>query len=241
MPTLRHARRVDGDENFGHRRRRLHRDHAGSLAAGARASGHGARFAAVRHRADPAACFVIRDSPLPGSTSAIARRWPNMPGRPTPSFIWPPSWAIRPVPRPRRGDRRSTSRGARNLAAVVGRGRPVVLASTGSCYGAVSEAICTEDTPLRPLSLYGQTKAAGRDAAARPVRRHRLSLGHRLWRFAPAAAGPAGQRFRLPCAARAPADGVRGAPSAEFPSRVRRCPGDSVGLGPVPRNWPGGC
>ena len=49
--------------------------------------------------------------------------------------------------------------GIANVAAVVGRGRPIVLASSGSCYGAVSEAICTEDTPLRPLSLYGQTKA----------------------------------------------------------------------------------
>ncbi len=49
--------------------------------------------------------------------------------------------------------------GSGNLAAVVGRGRPVVLASSGSCYGAVSDAVCTEDTPLRPLTLYGQTKA----------------------------------------------------------------------------------
>jgi nucleoside-diphosphate-sugar epimerase len=49
--------------------------------------------------------------------------------------------------------------GSANLASVVGRGRPVVLASSGSCYGAVSDAVCTEDTPLRPLTLYGQTKA----------------------------------------------------------------------------------
>ncbi|RDJ35502.1 MAG: SDR family NAD-dependent epimerase/dehydratase [Crenarchaeota archaeon] len=35
--------------------------------------------------------------------------------------------------------------------------RPIIFASTGSNYGAV-EDICTEDTPLNPLSLYGQTK-----------------------------------------------------------------------------------
>jgi nucleoside-diphosphate-sugar epimerase len=49
--------------------------------------------------------------------------------------------------------------GSRNVASVAGRHRPVVFASTSSCYGAVSEALCTEDTPLRPVSLYGETKA----------------------------------------------------------------------------------
>ena len=53
----------------------------------------------------------------------------------------------------------STFEGSANLATVVGRGRPVLLTSSGSCYGAVSEDVCTEDTPLRPLTLYGQTKA----------------------------------------------------------------------------------
>jgi len=49
--------------------------------------------------------------------------------------------------------------GTRNLAAVAGRGRPVVFASTSSCYGAVSEGTCDEETPLRPISLYATTKA----------------------------------------------------------------------------------
>ncbi|MGA2058938.1 MAG: SDR family oxidoreductase [Thermoguttaceae bacterium] len=51
--------------------------------------------------------------------------------------------------------------GARNVAAVAGRRRPVIFASTSSCYGSVQEAICTEDTPLRPLSLYGESKVQG--------------------------------------------------------------------------------
>lgn len=48
--------------------------------------------------------------------------------------------------------------GTQNVAAAAGRDRPVVFASTSSCYGAVKDSLCTEDTPLRPLSLYGETK-----------------------------------------------------------------------------------
>jgi nucleoside-diphosphate-sugar epimerase len=48
--------------------------------------------------------------------------------------------------------------GTRNVAAAGGESRPVVFASTSSVYGAVRETLCTEDTPLRPLSLYGETK-----------------------------------------------------------------------------------
>jgi nucleoside-diphosphate-sugar epimerase len=47
--------------------------------------------------------------------------------------------------------------GTRNIAKAVSRQQIVLFGSTGSNYGAV-ENICTEETPLHPLSLYGQTK-----------------------------------------------------------------------------------
>lgn len=47
--------------------------------------------------------------------------------------------------------------GTHNVAAAVSKKQLVLFGSTGSNYGAV-EDICTEDTPLNPLSLYGQTK-----------------------------------------------------------------------------------
>ena len=34
----------------------------------------------------------------------------------------------------------------------------ILFGSTGSNYGAVKEGVCTEETPLNPLSLYGETK-----------------------------------------------------------------------------------
>jgi nucleoside-diphosphate-sugar epimerase len=51
--------------------------------------------------------------------------------------------------------------GTEAVASITGKNRPLLFASSGSCYGAVSDGICTEDTPLRPLSLYGRTKAVG--------------------------------------------------------------------------------
>lgn len=47
--------------------------------------------------------------------------------------------------------------GTKNLASVICPEQLAIIGSTGSNYGAV-EDICTEDTPLNPLSLYGQTK-----------------------------------------------------------------------------------
>lgn len=47
--------------------------------------------------------------------------------------------------------------GARNVLDLTPKGARLVYASTGSNYGEV-EGICTEETPLNPLSLYGRTK-----------------------------------------------------------------------------------
>ena len=38
--------------------------------------------------------------------------------------------------------------------------RPMIYASTGSNYGALTDDVCTEETPLNPLTIYGKTKTA---------------------------------------------------------------------------------
>lgn len=48
-------------------------------------------------------------------------------------------------------------RGTMVLASAISPHQLVMIGSTGSNYGAV-EDICTEESPLNPLSLYGQTK-----------------------------------------------------------------------------------
>jgi nucleoside-diphosphate-sugar epimerase len=53
--------------------------------------------------------------------------------------------------------------GSENVAVIAG-GRPLIYASTGSCYGIVKDALCTEETPIRPLSVYARTKAQGEEA-----------------------------------------------------------------------------
>lgn len=47
--------------------------------------------------------------------------------------------------------------GTKNIIAASSISQPIIFSSTGSNYGSV-EDICTEETPLNPLSLYGQTK-----------------------------------------------------------------------------------
>ncbi len=46
----------------------------------------------------------------------------------------------------------------KTLMKLRSKSQPVIYASTGSNYGAVVGQMCTEDTPLRPLSIYGRTK-----------------------------------------------------------------------------------
>ncbi len=47
--------------------------------------------------------------------------------------------------------------GSRNINQLRGKNQPLIFASTGSNYGKLEE-ICTEKSPLNPVSLYGKTK-----------------------------------------------------------------------------------
>jgi len=47
--------------------------------------------------------------------------------------------------------------GTRNLCRERGKDQPIIFASTGSNYGKV-EGVCTEETPLNPISEYGVNK-----------------------------------------------------------------------------------
>ena len=48
--------------------------------------------------------------------------------------------------------------GTKNIVKAASKNQHIFFASTGSNYGAVLDEACTEETPLNPLSLYGQTK-----------------------------------------------------------------------------------
>lgn len=55
----------------------------------------------------------------------------------------------------------------------------IIFASTGSNYGAVCDQVCTEDTPLNPLTIYGATKT--------DAEKHLLDAGNVIvYRFATA-------------------------------------------------------
>lgn len=48
--------------------------------------------------------------------------------------------------------------GSKNVANFVSKQQLVLFGSTGSNYGALVDEVCTEETPLNPLSEYGKTK-----------------------------------------------------------------------------------
>ena len=51
--------------------------------------------------------------------------------------------------------------GTKNVVDLLLPGQQLIYASTGSCYGAVENGLCTEETPINPLTLYGRSKAEG--------------------------------------------------------------------------------
>jgi len=65
--------------------------------------------------------------------------------------------------------------GTRNLIKVTSKNQLIIYASTGSNYGALEE-ICTEESPLNPLSLYGQTKTL----AEKMLMEERTTIGYRF-------------------------------------------------------------
>ncbi|MGC9332486.1 MAG: NAD-dependent epimerase/dehydratase family protein [Bacteroidales bacterium] len=68
--------------------------------------------------------------------------------------------------------------GTKALISVTSKNQLILYGSTGSNYGSVDE-ICTEETPLNPLSMYAQTKAL----AEKMLLEERKTIA---WRFATA-------------------------------------------------------
>ena len=53
--------------------------------------------------------------------------------------------------------------GTRTLLKLRKKDQKVIYASTGSIYGSVPDYVCNEQTPMAPITLYGETKAAAEE------------------------------------------------------------------------------
>lgn len=78
--------------------------------------------------------------------------------------------------------------GTRVIGRAAGKDRLVLLGSTGSNYGAVIDEVCTEESPLNPLSLYGKSKTV----AEQYLRENNRTIAYRF-----ATAFGASPRLRL--------------------------------------------
>lgn len=67
--------------------------------------------------------------------------------------------------------------GTRVVAEWTPDGVPLIFASTGSCYGNI-EGLCTEDSLLKPLTIYGKTKVVAERAI------QEFHSDHVIYRFA---------------------------------------------------------
>lgn len=56
--------------------------------------------------------------------------------------------------------------GTEGLCKLVSKSQTLVFASTGSAYGKI-DGVCSETTPINPLTLYGRSKAIGEDYVTR--------------------------------------------------------------------------
>ena len=65
--------------------------------------------------------------------------------------------------------------GTKNVIKATSKNQLVIYASTGSNYGTLEE-VCTEESPLNPLSLYGQTKTL----AEKMLMEERTTIGYRF-------------------------------------------------------------
>ena len=207
-----------------HRRRRLHRLGARPRAARSRLPRHGRRQLHVRPGQPVGGVLPPELRAGPRRRRAITTRCGRWSRTPTSSFRWR-RWSVRrcaiAIRWPRRRRTRTRSSGWSASSAATQR---VVIPITNSGYG-VGEAgkYCTEETPMRPVSLYGRDKVeTERAVLERHPERHQPAAGHRVRHVAAHAARSAGERLHLPGVQRPVHRAVRGALQAQLHPRARR-------------------